>query len=102
MTMAMMKVMTQISVIQGGMPNMLIAAVMPMNSVTIVRTSVIVRSVRENHPQNGPKASKIASAKPRFVIAPSRTHISWHVYATGKSRSSTQTKLYLNSDPVTM
>ena len=30
-----------------------------------------------NQPQNGPKRSKISSAWPRWVAAPTRTVISW-------------------------
>ena len=63
-------------VIQGGMPKMLIAAVIPMYSVTRVSQLMMVRSIRENQPQKGPKLSKIASACPRFVTAPRRTVIS--------------------------
>ena len=48
-----------------------------MYSVTSVSQFTIARSARENHPQNFPNPSKIASAWPRFVTAPSRTVISW-------------------------
>jgi hypothetical protein len=41
---------------------MLIAAVMPMYSVTRVSQFTTARSKSENHPQNLPKPSKIASA----------------------------------------
>ena len=68
---------TTMIVRKGGTWKMLRAAVMPMNSVINVSQSVRIRSERENHPQNGPKASKIASAWPRLVTAPSRTVISW-------------------------
>ena len=52
------------------------AWVMPMYSVTSVSQLISARSKMENQPQKGPKASKIASAWPRFVTAPSRTVIS--------------------------
>ena len=65
------------TVIHGGTPNMLMAAVMPMYSVMSVSQLTIARSASENQPQNGPKPSKIASACPRLVTAPSRTVISW-------------------------
>ena len=65
-----------ITVIHGGTPKMLIAAVMPMNSVIIVSQSTKTRSNSENHPQNDPKAWKMASAWPRFVTVPSLTVIS--------------------------
>ena len=39
------------------------------------------RSTIENHPQNGPNRSKINSAWPRCVAAPSRTVISWTTMA---------------------
>ena len=64
------------TVTTGGMPKMPMAAVMPMNSVTRVSQSVRMRSSSENQPQNGPKESKMASANPRLVTAPSRTVIS--------------------------
>jgi len=53
---------TAMKVIQGGMPKMLIAAVIPMYSVIRVSQFIMSRSVRENQPQTGPKLSKIASA----------------------------------------
>ena len=59
------------------MPNSRIACVMPMYSVTSVSQLISARSKMENHPQNGPKASKMASAWPRLVTAPRRTVISW-------------------------
>jgi len=65
-----------ITVSQAGMPKMLMAVVMPMNSVIIVSQSVRTRSRSENQPQNDPKAQKMASAWPRFVTAPRRTVIS--------------------------
>ena len=68
--------MTRITVNQAGTPKMLKAAVIPTNSVTSVNQSTIMRSIKENHPQNAPKLSKIASACPRLVTAPSRTVIS--------------------------
>ena len=61
----------------GGTPNRLIAAIIPMYSVTSVSQLTIARSTRENHPQKGPNPSKIASACPRLVTAPRRTVISW-------------------------
>ena len=64
------------TVTTGGIPKMLNAAVMPMNSVIRVSQSVKARSERENQPQNAPNASKMASACPRFVTAPRRTVIS--------------------------
>ncbi len=69
--------MTPRNVIQGGTPKMLAAAIMPMYSVTSVSQFTIARSNSENHPQTGPKPSKMASACPRLVTAPSRTVISW-------------------------
>ena len=56
---------------------MLMAAVMPMYSVTRVSQFMTARSKMENQPQKGPNPSKMASAWPRFVTAPSRTVISW-------------------------
>ena len=41
----------------------------------------MARSIIENHPQNGPKRSKISSAWPRWVAAPRRTVISWTTMA---------------------
>ncbi len=64
------------TVIQGGTPNRLMAAVIPMYSVMSVSQFTTARSAIENQPQNGPKPSKIASACPRLVTAPSRTVIS--------------------------
>ena len=89
------------TVIQAGMPKMLIASVMPMYSVTSVSQLTMARSTSENHPQNGPKPSKIASACPRLVTAPRRTVISWTKYAIGtrsRNRKSSE-KPYL--EPVT-
>jgi len=56
---------------------MLMAALIPMNSVTRVSQLMSARSRMENQPQNGPKPSKTASAWPRLVTAPRRTVISW-------------------------
>ena len=64
------------NVIHSGMPKMRIAWVMPMYSVTSVSQLINARSKIENQPQNGPKPSKMASAWPRLVTAPSRTVIS--------------------------
>ena len=58
------------TVTTGGTPKMLSAAVIPMNSVIIVSQSTSTRSSSENHPQNDPKAWKMASAWPRLVTAP--------------------------------
>ena len=58
------------------MLNKLIACVMPMYSVTSVNQLMTAKSKMENHPQNFPKPSKIASAWPRLVTAPRRTVIS--------------------------
>jgi hypothetical protein len=41
-----------------------------MNSVISVRKLPTPRSIMENHPQKGPKRSKISSAWPRWVAAP--------------------------------
>jgi hypothetical protein len=68
---------TTMTVSQGGTPNKLIAAVIPMYSVMSVSQFTTARSAMENQPQNLPKPSKIASACPRLVTAPSRTVISW-------------------------
>ena len=76
-TTAMRIAVTTTKVIQTGTPKIFIAAVMPMYSVTSVSRLITARSNSENQPQNGPKASKIASACPRFVTAPRRTVISW-------------------------
>ena len=75
--MAPMTIQATMTVTIGGTPKMLIAAVMPMNSVIIVSQSTSTRSRSENQPQNAPKEWKIASAWPRLVTAPSRTVISW-------------------------
>jgi hypothetical protein len=64
------------NVIHGGMLKRLIAWVMPMYSVTSVSQLMTARSKMENQPQNLPNPSKIASAWPRLVTAPSRTVIS--------------------------
>jgi len=50
------------TVSSGGIPKMLIAAVIPTNSVIIVSQSVRTRSSREHHPQKRPNEEKIASA----------------------------------------
>ena len=75
-TIANISAVTPMNVTSGGMLNKLSACVMPMYSVTSVSQLISARSKIENHPQNGPKPSKIASACPRFVTAPSRTVIS--------------------------
>ncbi len=82
-TMPSMTMDTTMTVMMGGIPKIPRAAVIPMNSVTRVSQSVRIRSERENHPQKGPKESKMASACPRLVTAPSRTVISWTTYAMG-------------------
>jgi len=50
-TTAMRTAVTATNVMTGGMPNMLIAAVMPMYSVTRVIQLTAKRSKMENHPQ---------------------------------------------------
>jgi hypothetical protein len=60
----------------GGTPKKLRPARMAMNSVISVRKLPIPRSIMENHPQKGPKRSKMSSAWPRWVAAPRRTVIS--------------------------
>jgi hypothetical protein len=62
--MEIIKMETQIIVNIGGTPNICKAAVIPMNSVTIVRKSKMPKSINENQPQNEPKASNTASACP--------------------------------------
>ncbi len=64
------------TVTQGGTPKRLIAAVIPMYSVMSVSQFTTARSAIENQPQNGPNPSKMASACPRLLTAPSRTVIS--------------------------
>ena len=64
-----------------------------MNSVTSVSQFTIVRSMNENQPQNGPNASNIASAWPRFVTAPSLTVISCTKYAAGPKSTRNQMRL---------
>ena len=54
--MVAMTIQATITVITGGTPKMLIAAVMPMNSVIIVSQSTSTRSSSENQPQNAPNA----------------------------------------------
>ncbi len=53
---------TPSDVIHSGTPKIRMAWVMPMYSVTRVSQLIRARSKIENHPQPGPKASKIASA----------------------------------------
>ena len=77
MTMPVSSAVTAKKVTHGGMPKMLIACVMPMYSVTSVSQLMTARSKMENQPQNLPNPSKMASAWPRLVTAPSRTVISW-------------------------
>ena len=76
-TMPNISAVTPRKVIHSGIPKIRIAWVMPIYSVTSVSQLISARSKIENQPQAGPKASKIASAWPRLVTAPSRTVISW-------------------------
>ncbi len=69
---------------QAGTPKNPSPALTAMNSVISVRKFPIPRSVIENQPQNGPNRSKISSACPRCVAAPSRTVISCTTSAMAK------------------
>ena len=67
---------TPMNVTAAGMLNSFMACVMPIYSVTSVSQLIRARSKMLNQPQKGPNPSKIASACPRLVTAPSRTVIS--------------------------